>query len=88
MNRIARWLVLRSLRNFLKESETMNFLKAFFGGSKKASVIVAGLLTILFRDVLGLEPELVDQIVKLIIGYLFAQGVVDVALVLRGLKKS
>lgn len=90
--RITRWILLRRIRAFVeahKESEVMQWLKnilSFFGLSKKATVVLAGLLMIVFRDVLGVDPELAKQIVELILSYLIAQGAVDVALVVKGKK--
>lgn len=66
----------------------LNFLKAFFGGSKKASVVLVGILMSVFRDVLGLDPETAQSLMQLIMMYLVGQGAVDVALAAKGAKKQ
>ena len=66
----------------------MNFLKAFFGGSKKATAVLAGVLLVLFQGTLGLSPELAQQLVQLIMVYIGGQGLVDVALAFSGHKEQ
>lgn len=66
----------------------LNWIKAFFGGSKKATTALVGFVTILLRDYLGLSPDIVELLVKLIMAYLGAQGIVDVALAFKGHKTS
>ncbi len=61
----------------------LNWIKAFFGGSKKATTVLIGILTIIFRDALGLPPDVIEFIVQIIVGYLVAQGAVDVSLAFR-----
>ncbi len=70
----------------VKEILDMALIKALFT-SKKAGAIVAAILTVLLRELLGLDEATVSMIVNLVIGYLFAQGAVDVALVVKNLKK-
>ena len=63
----------------------MEFLKAIFT-SKKAAVVVAGILTVLLKNLANLDDATVQMIVELIIGYLFAQGGVDAVLAYKGYK--
>jgi hypothetical protein len=69
----------------LKEIGQMAFLKALFS-SKKAGAIIAGLAAVLLRELLGLDEATIKMIVNLILGYLGAQGAVDLALALKGYK--
>lgn len=66
----------------------MGTLRAFFGGSKKATTLLVGVLMLVFQNVLGIEAATADGIVTVIVGYLVGQGAVDTALALRGLKKA
>ena len=66
----------------------LNFLKAFFGGSKKATSVLAGILLVIFSEALGLDKQTAMELVKLIIAYIFGQGAVDVALALKGKKAA
>ncbi|MGH7259964.1 MAG: hypothetical protein ACREI9_04700 [Nitrospiraceae bacterium] len=64
----------------------MNFLKAFFGGSKKATAVLAGVLLVVFRSALGLDEQTAGELVKLIMAYVAGQGAVDLALAFTGAK--
>lgn len=66
----------------------MNFLKAFFGGSKKATAVLGGVLLVVFRNALGLDDQAAAELVKLIMSYVGAQGIVDLALGFAGVKKA
>ncbi|MFH1742793.1 MAG: hypothetical protein ABIH23_27630 [bacterium] len=46
--------------------------------SKKAQAVVAGILTVIFGEGLGLDPEAVKQIVGLIMAYAVGQGIADI----------
>lgn len=65
----------------------MEFLKAFFGGSKKATAVLVGVLTVFFHQGLGLDEATVAAVVKLIMAYVGGQGVADLGLALAGKKK-
>lgn len=78
---IKRWLD----QNNIKEENMPAFLKAIFS-SKKAQVVFIGLVTVLLRDAIGLDPETVKMIVELLASYLFAQGAVDAVLAYKGYK--
>ena len=87
------WIKRRALKaaieRFLKELERkgqLEFLKAFFGGSKKATAVFLGILTIVLKNLLNLDEATVDMIVKLISTYILGQGVVDTALAWKGAK--
>lgn len=84
-----RWFLRRKVKALLSrwdEEGKMELLKAFFGGSKKATVVLVGILTVLLRDAVGLSDEMVGEIVKLVMAYIGGQGIVDVALVMRDRK--
>lgn len=89
------WLKRRLLRREVKrilekleEGGQLNFLKAFFGGSKKATAVLAGVLLVFFRSALGLDDATAAELVKLLMSYVGAQGVVDLALAFSGAKKA
>lgn len=63
------------------------FIRAFFGGSKKATAVLAGVLLVVFRDALGLDEATAREIIQLIMTYIVGQGVVDASLVFKGLKE-
>ncbi len=56
----------------------MRFVKAIFGGSKKASFTLVGVLAGLLTQI-GLPQEVADLIIKVIMAYLGAQGLNDAA---------
>lgn len=88
---LKRWILRREVKRILEKLEKeghLNFLKAFFGGSKKAGAVLAGILLVVFRDALGLGPEMAAELVKLILGYVGFQGAVDFALAFAGAKKQ
>ncbi len=45
--------------------------------SKKFLVFISGVLTVVFKDVLELDPEQVNALVKIIMAYCLGQGVAD-----------
>jgi len=65
----------------------MGFLKAVFGRSKKASFTLIGILTGALVA-LGLDRDVAELIIQLIMAYLASQGVVDLGLALKGAKKE
>ncbi len=62
----------------------MAFLKSVLK-SKKAGAAVLGVLAKLLVTV-GLDPELADAIVQLLMVYIASQGVVDLGLAVKGAK--
>lgn len=87
---VKRWLLRRALDRWLESLEgsgMLNFIKAFFGGSKKATVVLAGVLLVIFRDALGLDAATAGKLIQLIMTYIVGQGVVDASLVFKGLKE-
>lgn len=66
----------------------MNFVKAFFGGSKKATAVLGGALVLVLRNYLGLDEQTAAELVKLILTYVGAQGLVDVGLAFAGHKEQ
>lgn len=64
----------------------MNFLKAFFGGSKKATAVLGGVLLVVFRNGLGLDDATAAELVKLIMAYVAGQGLADLGLAFAGAK--
>ena len=70
----------------LEKEGQLEALKAFFGGSKKATAMLAGILAVVLGTGLGLDPGLVEKIVQMVMAYLGAQGIVDVALAMKGAK--
>lgn len=88
---LKRWLLRREAKRFLERLDkggSMSFLKAFFGGSKKATAVLAGVLLVFFRSALGLDDQTAAELVKLIMSYVGAQGVVDLALAFSGKKTA
>lgn len=79
-------LLIRALRKLL-EGKEMAFLKGIIK-SKKLGAAIAGIATIILTQVVGLDPDLVEKIVTIVVGYLVAQGGVDLALALKGAKKE
>ena len=63
----------------------MELLKGFLN-SKKAAAVLAGVLAVVLRELLGLDEATVKMIVELVMAYLVGQGAVDVALALKGKK--
>jgi len=63
----------------------IEMFKAFLS-SKKAAALIGGILTVLLRELAGLDDATIELIVNLILGYFVSQGAVDVALALKGLK--
>ncbi len=64
----------------------MGLLKAIFS-SKKAVFTLVGIITGALTA-LGLDPDVAELIVRVIMAYLVSQGVVDVGLALKGAKKE
>lgn len=88
---LKRWILRRELKRIFERLEKeghLNFFKAFFGGSKKATAVLAGVLLVVFQGALGLDPETAEKLVTLIMSYVGAQGVVDLALAFAGAKKA
>ncbi len=88
---LKRWVLRREVKRFLEKLEEggqLNFLKAFFGGSKKATAVLGGVLLVVFRDFLGLDDATAAELVKLLMTYVGAQGVVDLALSFAGKKAA
>ena len=84
---LKRWILRREVKRVLERLEKeghLNFLKAFFGGSKKATAVLGGVLLVVFRGALGLDDQTAAEIVKLIMSYVGAQGVVDLARAFAG----
>lgn len=88
MNFLKKWLLKRSLRQVLGRLEKAGMLDGLkkLLTSKKALALIVGILTVVLQTGLGLDPAFVDEIVKLVMTYLGAQGIVDVALVLKNVK--
>ena len=55
----------------------MNFLKKIKGWKKISAVMLALIAAILGPDVLGLEPEIVSNIISTLSAYLLGQGIAD-----------
>lgn len=86
---VKRWLVRRELRRVLERLDKeghLAFLKAFFGGSKKATAVLVGVLLVVFKDALGMDPATAANLVKLIMAYVGGQGLADLGLALAGTK--
>lgn len=66
----------------------MTFFKAFFGGSKKATAVLAGILLVIFQTALGLSPDTAHGLINLIMAYVGGQGLADLGLALAGAKKQ
>lgn len=84
------WLLKEALKTALKkldEGGHMTAIKAFFGGSKKATAVVVGIVTVLLRELLGLDEATVNTVIQLIMTYLLGQGAVDAAMALKGNKR-
>ena len=84
---LKRWVLRREVKRLFERLEKeghLNFLKAFFGGSKKATAVLGGVLLVVFRSALGLDDQTAAELVKLIMSYVGAQGVVDLALAFAG----
>ncbi len=64
----------------------MGFLKGIFN-SKKAAFTLVGIVTGALTA-LGLNPDVAELIVKVVMAYLASQGVVDLGLALKGTKKG
>lgn len=88
MNFLKKWLLKRSLRQVLGRLEKAGMLDGLkkLLASKKALALIVGILTVVLQTGFGLDPAFVDEIVKLVMTYLGAQGIVDVALVLKNVK--
>ncbi len=87
---VKRALLKRAVKKFLKQTEgspVMELLKAFFK-SKKAAAFLAGVLTLVLSDLVGLDTATVKLIVELVIGYIVGQSAVDIALVMRNKKSA
>ena len=88
---LKRWLLKRALKNqlgpFLERVKQVELLRSLWI-SKKAAAVVAGVLVVLLRELVGLDDATVEMIVELIMTYLFAQGGVDAVLAFRGEKKG
>jgi hypothetical protein len=88
---LKRWILRRELKRVFERLEKgghLSFIKAFFGGSKKATAVLAGVLLVVFRQALGLDEQTASELVKLIMSYVGAQGVVDLALAFSGAKEK
>ena len=72
------------MKNVL-ERENMAFIRGIIG-SKKLGAVIAGFLTIILREALGLDEQTVQAVVALIMSYLIGQSGVDLALALKGSK--
>lgn len=86
---LKRWILRREVKKFLERLEKeghLKFLKAFFGGSKKATAVLAGVLLVVFQGALGLDEATAGELVKLLMTYVGAQGIVDVGLAFSGAK--
>lgn len=83
---VRRRALLIAVKQFMERPE-MAFLKGIFS-SKKLGVIIAGILTVLLRELLGLDEATVAQIVQLIMSYIVGQSGVDLALAFKGSKTS
>ena len=64
----------------------MGFLKGIFN-SKKAVFTLVGIVTGALTA-LGLDRDVAELIVKVVMAYLASQGVVDLGLALKGSKKE
>ncbi len=64
----------------------MGFLKGIFN-SKKAVFTLVGIVTGALTA-LGLDRDVAELIVKVVMAYLASQGVVDLGLALKGSKKT
>lgn len=64
----------------------MGFLKGIFN-SKKAIFTLVGIVTGALTA-LGLDRDVAELIVKVVMAYLASQGVVDLGLALKGSKKE
>lgn len=88
---LKRRILIRELKRLLdrwEERGYMNFLKAFFGGSKKATAVLVGVLVVVLQTGLGLDEATVAAIVKLIMAYVGGQAVVDLGLAFSGAKEK
>jgi hypothetical protein len=65
----------------------MGFLRGIIK-SKKLGATVAGVLAVVLGTYLELDPGFVEKIVQLVMGYVVAQGAVDVGLAVKGTKKE
>lgn len=86
---IKRRILRREVKRFLERLEKeghLNFLKAIFGGSKKLTAVLAGVLLVVFREALGLDAETAGELVKLVMAYVAGQSAVDLALSFSGNK--
>ncbi len=87
---LKRILIKRAVLKILEAQEGkpyMALLKSFLS-SKKAAALLAGVLALVLRELLGLDEATVQLLVNLIIGYFVGQGAVDVALALKGKKSA
>lgn len=83
--RILRSQIEKVLRRWNREGK-LELLKGIFG-SKKALAALLGIVTIVLRDLLGLDEAMVDMVIKILMTYIGGQAVVDVALVAMKQKK-
>lgn len=86
---LKRRILLREVRGLLERLEKeghLSFFKAFFGGSKKATAVLAGILLVVFQGALGLDEGTAQKLVTLIMSYIGAQGLVDLGLAISGNK--
>lgn len=86
---MKRWLLRRELKRFLERLDKgghMNFLKAFFGGSKKATALLVGVVILVGRTYFGIDDATAAEIAKVLMAYLGGQGLADLGLALAGNK--
>lgn len=86
---LRRWALRRAVREWLERLEErgmLKFLKGVFGGSKKLTSVLAGLLVVVFREGLGLDDETARSLIELIMTYIVGQSGVDLALAFKGAK--
>jgi len=86
---LRRWILRREVERLLKRLEKeghLNFIKAIFGGSKKLTAVLAGVLLVVFQGALGLDEATAAKLVTLIMSYVGAQGLVDLGLAIGGNK--
>jgi len=71
----------------LLEGDNMAFLKGLIT-SKKLGAVIAGILTVLLKNLLDLDDATVAKIVELIMAYILGQSTVDFALAFKGNKRA
>jgi hypothetical protein len=88
---VKRWLFLREVRRTLEQLDKggqMNFLKAFFGGSKKATALLVGVTVLVARNYFGIDDATAAKISQVLMAYLGGQGLADLGLALAGSKEK